>query len=214
METEIRNSLKIMPEIFRGFEDYRVIGSVLVAAINGKPHRELHDIDLLIDERVYKKVVDRFEKDGFKKIAKRAMGFSWDEFEKQDYLTFGILLRGDFMDEYFKYKINKFLTLFIDNRYLKPTNYKLYGMNIRGIPLQSIYEGIKAANLNRKRTVDKEIVIKEMGNSLPDGLSLNQAFHVKFAGIEIPYLYTMFSQAYNLIGGVRLAFGKPYDMIY
>ena len=30
---EIKNSLKVLPKVFHGLEDYRVIGSILVAAI-------------------------------------------------------------------------------------------------------------------------------------------------------------------------------------
>ena len=82
---------------------------------------------------------------------------------------------------------------------------------IQGIPLRSVYEGIKIASLNSKRRVDKKIVIEKIGKKLSSGLSLNEAFHVRINGVEIPYLYTIFSQVYNVIGGVRLALGKSYD---
>ncbi|HSA83487.1 MAG TPA: hypothetical protein VLF20_01200 [Patescibacteria group bacterium] len=208
---QIKNSLAVLQEVFSGMKNYRILGSVLVAAINTKPHRELHDIDLLIDQKIYDEVVGRFIKFGFRKITKHASGFTWDEFEKENHLTFGVLLKGSFKEDVFEYKANNYITLLVDNEYIKPTMYELYGKKILGIPLRSVYEGIKIASFNTKRRVDKEVVVEKIGNTLSEGLSLNQAFHVRIGNIEIPYLYTLFSQVYNIVGGVRLAFGKSYD---
>lgn len=208
---QIKNSLRAMQQVFAGIDTYRVIGSILVAAINNKPHRILHDIDLLIDERVYEEVANRFNKLGFMKITKRAPGFIWNEFTKDKCLSFGVLLKGKFNQECFTYKLNKYMTLYISNEYLIPTDYVLFGEKIRGIPLRSIYEGIKISSLNKKRKVDKQIIVDKVGNTLPNGPSLNEAFTIKAFGINIPYLYTVFSHIYNAIGGARLAIGKPYD---
>jgi len=210
-DLEIENSIKTMQTVFAGLEDYRVVGSILVASMNGKPHRELHDVDLLIDKRIYQQILDRFEEADFKRVKKHAPGFKWDEFHKPKHLTFGTLLIGTFEKDYFLYKANRGLTLTIKTEYLKPTNYTLFGLKIRGIPPRSAYEGIKAASLNSKRKKDKQIVAKYMGVKITDGLSINQAFNVKLFGIRVPYLYALFSQVYNLIGGIRLRFGKSYD---
>ncbi len=211
MEAQLKNSLKVMSEVFKGLDGYRVLGSVLVASINGKPHRELHDIDLLIDERIYFTVIQRLEQAGFKRVTKKAPGFTWDEFEKQDCLTFGVLLQGVFDEHGFTYKSGGWLTLQIDAAYLRPTTYQLLGVEFTGIPLRSVYEGIKAASLNSKRKRDKAIVLAAVGRQLPGGLTINQAFKVMIGGLAIPYLYTMFSVVYNWIGGLRLRMGKPYD---
>lgn len=211
METQLKNSLLTMSEIFKDIDDYRVLGSVLVASINGKPHRELHDVDLLIGESIYPTIIKRFERAGFKRATKKAPGFTWDEFEKQDHLTFGVLLRGEFNEGGFQYKSGKWLTLQIAAEYLRPTSYELFGIKFIGIPLRSVYEGIKAASLNSKRKRDKEIILAAVGRRLPDGLTINQAFKVRIGGLKIPYLYTAFSEVYNWIGGLRLRMGKPYD---
>lgn len=208
---QIRNSLAVLQEVFNGMENYRILGSVLVAAINTKPHRELHDIDLLIDQKIYDEVVMRFIKLGFRKVTKHASGFTWDEFKKENHLTLGVLLKGSFKEDFFEYKANSYITLLVDSEYIKPTLYELYGEKIRGIPLRSVYEGIKVASFNTKRRVDKKVVVEKIGNKLPEGASLNQAFHVQVGGVEIPYLYTLFSQIYNVIGGIRLTLGKSYD---
>lgn len=205
------NSLEALQEVFKGIPDYRVLGSILVAAINGKPHREIHDIDLLIDEKNIKEVLARFEKLGFKRVQKHAPGFSWDEFEKPNYLTFTNLLKGSFKEGYFEYRINRWLSLRINGDYLTATQYKLYGLPIKGIPKRSVFEGIKIASLNTKRKIDREVITGNFGSELPDGLSINKAFKVKVFGLNIPYLYGIFSQIYNLIGGVRQKLGKPYD---
>jgi len=200
-----------MQGIFAGFSDYRVLGSILVAAVNGKPHREIHDIDFLVDEKIYEEIVGRFEKLGFKRIKKHAPGFKWDEFEKINFLTFTNLLKGSFKTGYFEYKTSRWLSLRIDNDYLKATDYKLFGLSIKGIPKRSVFEGIKIASLNTKRKVDKEILTKNFENKLPGGLTINQAFKVRIFGLNIPFLYTIFSQSYNLLGGIRQRLGKSYD---
>lgn len=210
-DLEIENSIKIMQDIFAGFEDYRIVGSILVAAMNGKPHRELHDVDLLMDKRIYQQILDRFEQAGFKRVKKYALGFKWDEFHKPKHLMFGTLLIGTFEKDYFIYKANRWLTLSIKTEYLDPTDYTLFGLKIRGIPPRSAYEGIKAASLNTKRKKDKQIVSEYMGAKITKGLSINQAFRVKLFEINVPYLYMLFSQVYNLIGGIRLRLGKSYD---
>lgn len=208
---QIKNSLMEINKVFAGFEDYRVIGSTLVAAINNGAHRELHDIDLLIDEKIYEEVSKRLQEQGFKKVTKRALGFGWDEYQKDKCLTFGVLLRGKFTKDYFEYKPNNFMSLVIKSEYLKPTSYKLYGETLRGIPIRSVYEGIKIASLNKKRESDKYVVLNKIGNIIPSGLSLDQAFYINLFGVRVPHLYTRFSEIYNLIGGVRLAFGRSYD---
>lgn len=210
-DLEIKNSLKVMQIVFAGLENFRVIGSLLVASLNGRPHRELHDIDLLIDKRDYPDIINRFEKLGFKRIRKQAPGFRWDEFTKPKHLTFGTLLIGTFEENHFVYHANNHLTLRIKNSYLKPTEYKLFSLTIRGIPLRSVYEGIKVANLNSKRKIDKEIVTQSINGKISEGLSINHAFRVEVFGIRIPYLYTVFSRTYNVIGGIRLKLGKSYD---
>lgn len=208
----LKNSLKALQDVFKGLEDYRVLGSVLVAALNGQPHRELHDIDLLIDKRVYPAVEARFKELGFRKVTKPALAFEWDEYEKPEHLTFGFLLKGNFKQDYFEYEPSNFFRLRIDNAYLQPTEYELYGYKIRGIPLRSVYEGIKAASFNTKRTVDLNLVSRKIKGGLPKGLSLDQAFKVRVLGLTVPYLYPIFSQVYNIIGGLRLSLGKSYDI--
>lgn len=211
--SNIKNSLKVLEIVFKELEDYRVIGSLLVAALNKKPHRQLHDIDLLIDIRIYPEVETRFKKLGFKKITKHALVFEWDEFHKENHLTFGVLLKGYFNKNYFEWALSKYILLSIDIDYLKLTDYRLYDYKIRGIPLRSIYEGIKSASFNTKRLTDKQVVVGKMNGSLPDGISLNQAFKINVLGINVPYLYGLFSQIYNIIGGIRLKLGKSYDIL-
>lgn len=210
-ETALSNSLKALEKVFSGLTKYRVLGSVLVAAINGKPHRTLHDVDLLVDENIYPEVKSRFVKYGFKCVNKRAPGFKWDEYEKPDHLTFGILLVGKFGPDYFEYRANRLFKLKIKQAYLQPTEYTLMGHKILGIPIRSIYEGIKIASFNKKRKIDKAVILRATNNKVPVGLSISQAFRVNFLGLNIPYIYPFWSQIYNLIGGVRLRLGKSYD---
>lgn len=54
--TSVTNGLKALDRLFNKQSiNYRVLGSVLVAALNGTPHRTLGDIDVLVDKDDYEK---------------------------------------------------------------------------------------------------------------------------------------------------------------
>src|SRR3989344_3590997 len=122
--SSITNGLKVLHNVFsKQSVNYRVLGSVLVAALNGKPHRALGDIDVLIDEKDYEKIASGLKSAGYFLRRKKKFGFRWLEAERDDSLGFTFLLIGKFTDEYFSYKLSPDVELRISSEYLKSTKY-------------------------------------------------------------------------------------------
>ncbi|GEM_PF-2548515 len=209
----ITNGLKVLDSVFnKQSVNYRVLGSVLVAALIGKPHRMLGDIDVLIDEKDYEKIAYELKAAGYIFNNKKKFGFKWLEAEHDGSLGFTFLLIGKFLDEYFSYKLSHDIELRISSEYLKPTRYSLFGISFVGLPPRSIYEGLKISNLNPKRAMDRKIVINSFGRNVPNGATLDKSFKVYFRGIQLPYAYIIFSQLYNFYGGIRVLLGKKYEI--
>ena len=209
----IKRGLETLEKIFnKEGINYRVLGSVLVAALNERPHRTLGDIDILLDKSNWQQVANNLKKAGYQLINKSKVGFNWFEAHKKDGLGFTFLLIGKFQDDYFEYELNNNLKLRIAIPYLYPTKYSLFGYSFTGIPRRSVYEGLKVSSLNPKRKVDREIVTKALGGEIPTGVKLERAFNIYFLGMKIPYAYSFFSYLYNLYGGLRVIFGKKYEV--
>jgi len=209
---EVRCGLQTLDKVFNNRQvNYRVLGSVLVAAINGKPHRTLGDIDILLDQSNLHRVVGELQKEGYKVINMKKLCFSWLEAHKENCIGFTFLLVGKFCEDYFSYKYG-WVELRISGSYLTPTKYSLLGYSFVGIPLCSVYEGLKISDLNPKRTLDNEVVKRVLGNKISGGNTLEQSFQVYLLGVAIPHLYPLFSRLYNIYGGLRVKFGKRYEI--
>jgi len=178
----VRSALIILDKIFNKQKiNYRVLGSVLVAALNGQPHRKLNDIDMLLEIKQADQVFQSLRVEGYKIQPKHIFAFSWIEARHSQNLGFTFLLVGRFEEKYFTYKLSQYLQLKIDN-------------------------------LNPKRTSDRKVVEKIFNSSIPVGQSLDQAFKIYLFGKEIPHVYSLFSQFYNLFGGLRILVGKKYEI--
>lgn len=209
----IKGGLTILDKVFNKQKiNYRVLGSLLVAALNGQPHRKLNDIDILLDENQADQVLSSLKNEGYKIELKHKFGFGWVEAHHPHSLGFTFLLIGKLEEGYFTYRLSKYLQLKIDKDYLKPTTYSLFGVKFAGIPQRSIYEGLRISSLNPKRTLDRKVVEKTFGPSLPVGQSLDKAFKIYLFGREIPHAYSFFSSIYNLYGGMRVKLGKKYEI--
>lgn len=208
----LKKALIVLDKVFNNNFPYRVIGSTVIAAINKKPHRTINDIDIVIDKNNFDKVLELIKKEGYIIEQRHILGLKFTEAKDSQRVGFTFLLVGNFTDKYFSCNIYPQVELRVSNDYIIPTTYNLYGINITGIPLNSIRESLKISNLNPKRTLDKQILQKAIGSKQLQGESLGQAFKVFIFGIEIPHLYTIFSYLYNLYGGLRVLLGKKYEV--
>lgn len=209
---KIKATLEIIEEVFeRSGVNYRILGSVLVAALNGKPHRKLNDIDILVDKDDFIKARRKLELIGYKFITRNMLGLKWFEAEKEGLMGLTFLMIGSFSNKYFYYRIGR-LELRVMAEYISPTSYQLGGHTLTGIPVRSVYEGLKISNLNPKRKNDFLVVTNIMKGELSEGPSLEEAFRVYLFNLEVPYAYPLFSKIYNVYGGLRVRFGKKYEV--
>src|SRR3989344_8390220 len=208
----VQRGLDVLDKVFnQGNVKYRVLGSVLVAALNGKPHRTLGDIDVLVDQDSYEKVILNLQAEGYIIETKHKFGFNWTEVHRDGNLGFTFLLIGEFSKDYFSCKLSKNIELRISTRYLEPTEYSLLEISFIGLPLRSIYEGLKISNLNPKRTLDRKVITDFLKGNISSGETLGHSFKIYLSGVEIPYAYTLFSQLFNIYGGLRVLLGRKYE---
>lgn len=207
---QIGNSLKIITAIFKTCNaDYRILGSILLVAHTGKIFRHINDVDILLDVRAKNCVFKELENYGFKLEKKTKMGFSWFEAKKDKYLDLTFLLVGEFSKSYFSWRFMKFFELQIRADYLRPTEYNFETVKFTGVPFSSVVVGIRQASLNPKRKLDKEILGDEAIKSKVKTLN---NISVYIAGIKLPLLYDLFSFTYNIYGGIRIMFGRKYEI--
>jgi hypothetical protein len=211
-ESEIRSALAVLEAFDRQHINYRVLGSLLVAAMHGRPHRPLGDVDILLDEKDRETAFRLLKRRAFALEKRRKAGVCWTEAKRSGTLPLTFMLVGRFERTHFAYALGKRLELTISSDYLRPHRYTLFGRAFTGIPPRSVYEGIRIASLNPKRTADKQVLAAHFPHGMPRGKTIAQSFRVYIGRLRIPGMYVLFSFLYNVYGGVRVLFGKRYEI--
>lgn len=207
---QISNSLQVVTEIFRSCNaNYRVLGSVLLVAYTNRVFRHINDIDFLLNIDAKDCVFEKLKNNGFELEKKTKAGFSWFEAKRNGYLDLTFLLVGKFEKDYFNWYFMKFFELRIKADYLCPTEYNFENAKFIGIPISSAIAGIKQSFLNPKRKLDKQILGEEMNKTK---IKTYNNICVYIGEIKIPYLYDIFSFLYNVYGGIRVMFGRKYEI--
>lgn len=188
---------------------YRFLGSVVIAAINGRLHRNLGDLDLIIDSDK-KDVLHVALKDlGYKRVggifnfARKYL--SLEQLEHAKLLGVGYFYgiwkeNGSFMVG------DKNLSLNIDSYALKETKYVSCGVNFLGIPESAIATGIYESRTNPKRKQELLILKRKQIKSLP-----NKYIHVSISGIRVDWIYHLSMKVLNIVGEIRVKLGLPFD---
>lgn len=207
---QIGQSLKTTTEIFCGCgADYRVLGSALLVAYTNRVFRHINDVDILLDIKSKDCVFEKLRKLGFELNKKTKLGFSWFEAKKNGYLGLTFLLMGKFNEKYFSWRFMKFFELRISADYLYPTKYNFGKIEFIGIPISSAIAGIRMSFLNPKRKLDKQVLGDEV---IRTKVKIYDNIAVYISGIKLPYLYDLFSGLNNIYGGIRVMFGKKYEI--
>jgi hypothetical protein len=201
-------SLRLITKLLKYCDsEYRILGSILVVAHSGKIFRRIGDVDILIDKKSQNKLFKNLTKNGYKIIRRRWLFFSWFEASKPNCIGLTFLLIGDFQKDYFTYQIMKFISLRINNNYLKSTIYQFGGINFIGIPIKSVVAGIKQSFLNPKRKYDREA----LGGEMQKEVKVYGNINVYFGNTKVPYLYDIFSFLYNIYGAIRTFIGYKFE---
>lgn len=207
---QICNSLKIITEIFGSCNaDYRILGSVLLVAHTNRVFRRINNVDILLDIKAKECVFEKLKSYGFQFEKKAKAGFSWVEAKKDKYLGLTFFLVGEFNKDYFSWRFMRFFELRIRAGYLSPTEYNFEGSKFIGIPISSAIAGIRQSFLNPKRKLDKQIIEDEVGKTK---VKIYDNISIYIFRIKLPYLYDSFSFLYNIYGGMRVMFGRKYEI--
>lgn len=189
--------------------EYRFLGSVVVAAINGKLHRNLGDLDLIIDREgkdiLYSELtkIGYVQAQGMFAFARRFL--SLETLEHKKLLGVGFFY-GDWQGDGSLRLGSKNVNVTIDSRALNPTPYQLNDIEFIGIPPEAIATGIKTSSKNPKRQKELLLLKEKQIDSLP-----NTYIHIKIFGLKCDWLYHLSMTTLNVLGDVRVKLGLAFD---
>ena len=186
---------------------YRFLGSVIIAAINGKLHRDLGDLDLIIDKEKKDILFIELQKLGYKRVG-GMFAFArkyLEQLEHPKMLGIGYFYGAWLPDGSFRMGNNN-VYLTIDSLALNETQYSLYNLKFIGIPKQIAATGVKSSATNPKQK--KEIIILRDNNIQP---LANKYIHVNFLGLKFDWVYYFAMGILNIIGPIRVKLGLAFD---
>lgn len=188
---------------------YCFLGSVAVAAINGKLHRNLGDLDLIIDaskkEVLYKELenLGYYPTSGMFMFARKHLSL-----ETLDHTT--LLGVGYF---YGKWKENgafmmgdKNINLTVEPHAIKPIKKTLYGIDFFTIPDRAVATGVNESRTNPKR--QRELVLLKEKHIEPFP---NDYLQITAYGIRLDWVYHFTMGVLNVLGNIRVKMGQPFD---
>ena len=188
---------------------YRFLGSVVITAINGKLHRNLGDLDLIIDFDKKDVLYAALKELGYK----RASGIfnfarkylSLEQLEHTELLGVGYFY-GIWRNDGTFAMGNKRLSLNVESYALKETKYAFCGVNFLGIPESAIATGIYESRKNPKRKQELIILKEKKIEPFP-----NSYIHISIFGIRADWIYHLSMTVLNVIGVIRVKLGLPFD---
>lgn len=203
-------TLKEVIKILRSQKiEYRFLGSVVVAAMNGKLYRNIGDLDLLVDRKGKERLFNALTKLGYKQaggmfsFARKYMAL--ETLEHPTLLGVGYFY-GHWQDDGTFVMGNTRVSVTIEPHALKKTVYILDGVEFNGLPPEAIATGIHASEKNPKR--QKELILLKDKNMqvLP-----NTYIHVRVFGFRADWVYHFVMTVLNIIGVIRVRRGLSFD---
>ncbi len=189
--------------------EYRFLGSVVMAAINGKLHRNLGDLDLIIDTTGKDLLYNELTNNGYKpakgmfSFARRYLAL--ETLDHPDSLGVGFFY-GKWQSDGSFTMGKKNINVKIDSHAVEPTRYELYGVKFTGLPQEVIATGVQTSSKNPKRRYELEILKEKQIKPLP-----NTYIHVKVLGRRFDWIYHLSMALLNIIGGIRVKLGLAFD---
>jgi hypothetical protein len=204
------STLKQLVEILkRNNIEYRFLGSVVIAAINGELHRNLGDLDLIIDAKgkdiLFKELtkLGYYQAGGMFSFARKYLAL--ETLEHSRLLGIGYFY-GTWQNDKTFLMGNKNVNVLIETQGLLETKYSLYGLNFVGIPQRVAATGVKASETNPKRKRERQLLIEKGIKPLP-----NSYIHVSILGLKADWIYYLSMASLNIIGNIRVRLGFAFD---
>lgn len=189
--------------------EYRFLGSVVIAAINGQLHRNLGDLDFIVDSKGKDILYNELKQLGYRpapgmfNFARKYL--SLEQFDHTNLLGVGYFY-GKWQTDGSFIMGNKKNRLYVEGFALKKTKYSIHGVEFWGIPPEAAATGVKESETNPKRKKEL-LILREKGiKPFP-----NNYIQVKLNGIRVDWVYHLSMAVLNVIGGIRVKFGLPFD---
>jgi len=206
----IQTLQKVVEVLEENHVEYRIIGSVVVAAINGKLHRKLGDMDLIIDIGKKDVLYKALKSLGYKEAKGKVFAFGrkyycLETLDHQELLEVGYFYGTWQKDGSFLIG-NKYVNVCIEDIAVKETEYKLHGIRFKGIPKRIAATNIMTSKSNPKR--QSELLILKKKNIAP---SPNNFIHINIFGVNADWMYHFGVAILNTWGNIRVKLGLAFD---
>ena len=189
--------------------EYRFLGSLVTAAINGSLHRDLGDLDLLVDEMKKEILFKELRQVGYKRaggmFAFSRKHLNLETLVHDELLSIGYFW-GRFGDREGFRMGNQFASVTIKPQSVVPTTYQLNEHAFVGIPERAVAVGIMQSASNPKRKKEVEMLAKKKIKPFAD-----EGISIRVLGIPFDWVYIVSMKVLNVLGKIRVLFGLPFD---
>ncbi|MBP7967727.1 hypothetical protein KAZ66_05680 [Candidatus Woesebacteria bacterium] len=207
---KVKKTLYLVIQILEKHKvEYRLLGSIVSAAIIGKQHRNLGDIDLIVDRTKREIILDElhqlgyFQRDGMFAFSRKYLDL--DSLVHETYLEVGMFWgvwseKKDFVIG----TVNNGVK--IDAKALIKTKYMLHDVFFYGLPKEVIARGLLMSSKNPKRQFELSYFKQHHIHAMDSNY-----IHTSVMGMKVDFIYYLGMQILNIIGFFRVIIGKPFD---
>src|SRR3989344_1257944 len=188
---------------------YRFLGSIVFAALNGRLHRNIGDLDLLVDlsgkDILFKelKKLGYYQADGIFAFGRKYLAL--ETLKHTSLLEVGFFY-GKWKDDGAFVMGNEKANLEIEPHAVRATPRELNGIHFVSIPDRAIAAGVYTSRTNPKRQKEIEILKEKEIEPLP-----HKYIHVTILKVHADWIYHLSIQLLNIIGAIRVRMGMAFD---
>lgn len=206
---KVADSLKMAINILDQCQaNYRIAGSVLLAAWANRIYRKIADIDIIIDEEFLERVLHLLKEERFQITIKSLLEWQVIRATKDGYLPLDFSLIGRPQKDYYSRMFLKVFELRVPMELIKPIQYNFGKLHFTGTPLSFVIEGMKRTRFKPKRKKDFQVIDRVAKESEKDS---TEKIGIYLFGVKIPFLFELYELLYDLVGGLKVFFGKRYE---
>lgn len=210
---KLETTLLLLVEVLRKLKtEYRVFGSVIPAAILGRPQRKLGDVDLMLDIKDADRISQRLKNNGFKCNRKQlkmlGITMTWLEATSNNFYDLTAFLGKFDKDQNYIVNFSKNLRALVNYEAIRPTVYNYGHARFVGIPEKTAFYATWASRGNPKRKKDIEV----FRSKKIDSVSINypiMSFY--YNDKKLPYVYPILCFLQDFLGRISLFIGRNYD---
>ena len=206
---QVYKTLKIVLKILKKYKvKHWFEGSIIPTALNGKPLRQVNDLDIVLVSENPKNIIQELKRHGYKRKTKNIYRVS-DQlniftFEHPKLLEVGFFAAKEIGNDYVI--SNVIAQVIIPKHKLPDTKYRFKDLQFNGIPASAAYTLSRLHPENPKR--EKELKLFKKLKIKPGNWPLYDFY---LLGFKAKWAIDFINFSLVIIGKIRLTLGKPYD---